>query len=224
MKKSILLFAVLASILGGCIGDDVVQDFVEPTLRLGIAPDTLLEGSTFQLEVMYFNNVGIQEPITPTWTSSDESIISVDASGLATGLASGTSTITVTYEGEDQALTDATIITVGSSTVIQEVSKSGSIATTSSYKLEGSFTIIEDGDNIIVTFADDYAASTALPGLFLYMANNPSTNNGALEVGPVQVFQGEHSYTIDNVGINDFSHLLYYCKPFNVKVGDGRIQ
>nr|HQU58856.1 hypothetical protein [Saprospiraceae bacterium] len=72
--------------------------------------------------------------------------------------------------------------------------------------------------------ADNYRASTSLPGLYLYLTNNPATVNNALEVGKVAVFDGAHSYHISGVGINDYDYLLYWCKPFSVKVGDGEMQ
>ena len=99
-----------------------------------------------------------------------------------------------------------------------------SINTTSSYALTGDFTITEDGNGgINLVFADNYNASTALPGLYVYLTNNPSTTTGSLELQKVQTFQGAHTYSIPNVGVNDYSHVLYFCKPFNVKVGDGEI-
>ena len=41
----------------------------------------------------------------------------------------------------------------------------------------------------------------------------------------VTVFSGAHSYQIVNAGIDitTYDYLLYYCKPFVVKVGDGKI-
>ena len=55
------------------------------------------------------------------------------------------------------------------------------------------------------------------------MTNNPNTASGAKEIQKVTVFNGAHKYIITNTKINDFNHLLYWCKPFGVKVGDGEI-
>ncbi|MEM9549152.1 MAG: hypothetical protein AAGA77_24405, partial [Bacteroidota bacterium] len=62
-----------------------------------------------------------------------------------------------------------------------------------------------------------------LPGLYVYLTNNRNTTANALEIGAVEVFNGAHTYTVEDVGINDYKFLLYFCKPFNVKVGDGEI-
>ena len=53
-------------------------------------------------------------------------------------------------------------------------------------------------------FASNYTASSALPGLFIYLSNNANTNGDALEIGPVTDFSGAHSYTIPNTGILDY--------------------
>ena len=45
----------------------------------------------------------------------------------------------------------------------------------------------------------------------------------AFEIGRVATFSGVHSYTIPNKGINDYNYIVYFCKPFNVKVGHGQI-
>ena len=43
-----------------------------------------------------------------------------------------------------------------------------------------------------------------------------------MEIGEVKVFKGAHRYTIGgDIALNQYKYLLYYCKPFNVKVGDG---
>ena len=45
-----------------------------------------------------------------------------------------------------------------------------------------------------------------------------------LEIGAVEVFKGAHSYILEgDIPLNQYDYLLYYCKPFNVKVGDGPI-
>ena len=64
----------------------------------------------------------------------------------------------------------------------------------------------------------------SLPGLYAYLTNNPSTVNNAFEIGRVETFSGAHSYRISGVGLNDYDDLLYWCKPFSVKVGDGEME
>jgi len=72
--------------------------------------------------------------------------------------------------------------------------------------------------------AGNYEASTALPGLYVYLSNNPNSTSGSYEIGEVTVFNGAHSYTLpSSVDISDYKYILYWFKPFNVKVGDSTI-
>jgi len=224
MKNYLVLLLATVSIFSSCIQDDFVEDFVEPTIRLTNVPDTIELNSTFQFEYMYLNNIGVEEEVDAQWSSSDPSVIEITTSGLATAKAVGSSDITVEYQNSTGNLTETVNVNVGNSTVIQPQGKSGIIETTSSYALEGSFTVVEDGDNLIIEFADDYKASTALPGLYVYLTNNRNSTANAYEIGKVETFSGAHSYTIENIGINEYDFLLYFCKPFTVKVGDGEIK
>jgi len=111
------------------------------------------------------------------------------------------------------------------STSVADTSISGTINTTSSYKLTGSFTFSESAQSsdLELKLDDDYCASTALPGLYVYLSNNRNNISSGLEIGAVEVFSGAHTYNIPNTGINDYSFIVYFCKPFNVKVGDGEL-
>lgn len=223
MNKTLLVIPLVFFLLSSCIKDDIVFDTVDPVLRITSSVDSIALNTTFQLDFNYLNNVGQQETVNAIWSSANPAIISVNNNGLATGLQVGTTILSVSYENEGTTLQDDITITVGDNTVITTTTKNGIVATTSSYALTGAFTLSEDGNNIILDFGADYEASTALPGLFVYLSNNPSTIAGAYEIGAVTVFSGVHNYTIPNVGINDYQYVLYFCKPFNVKVGDGEI-
>ena len=224
MFKTMLLAAFAGVVLGGCIGDDFIFDEVDPEIRITNPVDSLAIGSTYQFNFSYFNNVGQPESVPVSWTSSDPTILSITSDGLAEALQAGSAVVSVAYDGGVSPVMATAAIGVGENTVIIPTLRTGTIATTSSYLLEGDFEL-EDigGGSLELRLASNYRASTALPGLYIYLTNNPSTNVGALEIGPVTVFSGAHSYTIGGVGINDYSHVLYYCKPFNVKVGDGEI-
>lgn len=100
----------------------------------------------------------------------------------------------------------------------------GEIKSTSSYVLEGNFRYEHNGTQIVLSLDETYRASTALPGLYIYLSNNPNTVVGAFEIGAVTVFEGAHQYELpESMGIMDYKYILYWCKPFNVKVGEAQI-
>ena len=219
----LLLISLLA--LSSCIGDDIVFDAVDASVRILNPLDSLAVGDTYQFEAAYFNQIGQETPASIRWSSSDTNLLQIDELGEAKGLAAGDVEVLVTAEpsGED-AVTEQMTVHVGSATSSSNPGRKGTIQTTSSYILEGSFTLEQNGPNLKLSIADDYRASSSLPGLYVYLTNNPATTNGALEIGKVSVFSGAHEYLINNADITAYSHILYFCKPFNVKVGDGKIE
>ncbi len=221
-----LIFLIIPILFIGCIKDDLVSDTIEPVLRLTQKTEAIVIDENFQFEFIYLNNVGIQESVTGTWSSSDSDIISITQEGLATALNTGNATISIEYQDENGLLTDASDVEVGTEIIEVEepLVRSGQINTTSTYALSGDFTLTEDDQDLVLAFDENYNASTALPGLYVYLTNNPNTISGAYEIGKVETFSGEHTYTLPDLNINEYSHILYFCKPFNVKVGDGEIQ
>lgn len=218
-------FLFLVILISSCVKDDFIDDRVDPVLRFTSSLDTIEVDTEFQLEAMYLNNVGQEENQDLIWNSDRPEILTVSSTGLLRAIGVGTSTIRISFETEEGiTVTDQMDITVGASTVITIEEKSGIIRTTSSYTLEGDFTLQELDGNLVIEVAENYRASSNLPGLYIYLTNNPSTTADAMEIGPVQVFNGAHRYEIPNVGVSDYQYLLYFCKPFNIKVGDGEVE
>ncbi|HFA51207.1 MAG TPA: hypothetical protein ENJ95_19520 [Bacteroidetes bacterium] len=225
MKQLLSISFGLSLLLIGCIGDDLIFDEVDEAVRILNPLDTLAVGEMYQFETLFTNNVGKEEERPVVWTSSDAAVLGIDENGLCTALAKGTCTVTATVEipGEP-SVSDSFDLVVDEETVVAENKKSGTIKSTSSYALQGTFEITESGDGILISINDDYQATTILPALYVYLGNNPSSIGDAFEIQAVEVFQGAHTYQVDGVGINDYQYILYWCKPFGVKVGEGLIE
>lgn len=218
-------YLILVLILSSCIGDDLVFDEVGASLRITNPLDTLAVGDMHTFESMYLNIVGAEEAAEVTWSSMDSTIISITSGGVATGLSTGASVIGAETTVDGEVIRDELLVNVGASTVSTSTEKSGTLRTTSSYGLKGDFVLTEESGTLILSFADNYETTDVLPGLYIYLTNNPSTTAGALELGEVTVFKGVHSYGIPaGTGLNDYQYVLYFCKPFNVKVGDGEFK
>lgn len=221
---SIIFTIIFSGTFLGCIGDDIVFDEVVETIRITNAPDTLALHSEYLFEYLYLDKTGTNGQLTNVqWQSSDPEVIQISQDGNANALQSGSATIEVTAMVGGVELIDQVEVVVGESTILNNDGKSGTIKTTSSYVLEGSFILEQTGNDLTLQIADDYRASSSLPGLVLYLTNNPNTIDGSLEISPVTVFNGAHEYLIENVDIEEYGYLLYFCKPFRVKVGDGKI-
>ena len=234
MKRLLLGLVPLLLALSACIQDDVLEDYVDPELRITNAIDSLTVDSSFQLAVRYLDAIGRAAEVNPVWTSDAPNVATVQ-NGRVTGRAPGTARISTSYDdrlARNGTPEDGFTLTVVAAPIIVDTTTTdppptarGTVETTTFYDLEGAFTMEEHEDGgLLLRFGDDYVADDNLPGLYLYLTNNPNSVADALEVGPVTVFTGAHEYDIPEAGVADYRYLLYYCKPFRVKVGDGEIK
>lgn len=223
LHLKLFFVATICALLISCIGDDIIDDRVDPELRLTSSVDTLALGTEFVFKVVYFNNVGVEESISNlSWTSSAPEIISIDNAGKAKALSLGSSTLKAQFQVPNgPILIESFVVHVGQTTIVSSSSRKGSLKTTSSYLLEGDFELSAKSEGVELVLASNYKASSSLPGLVVYLTNNPNSTANAFEIAPVKVFNGTHKYEIKNVKLNDYNYVLYYCKPFNVKIGDG---
>lgn len=228
MRNLSIFLGLLVFVIFGCIGDDIIFDTVPERVSINNSIDSLGLDSTYQFNARYFNSIGraIEEPIF--WSSSDIGIIEVNSMGLAKGIAKGTADITARVELAGKGPVEETISVVveeGVSTPVEVSSRNGMLETKSSYPLKGTFSLTKGtNDQLILSLEEDYDADDGLPGLYVYLTNNPNTSVGALEVSKVTIFRGAHSYTLPaGVNISDYSHVLYFCKPFGVRVGIGEM-
>lgn len=269
-----------------CIGEDFVDDYVEPNLRITNPIVSIREGLSYQFQARFFDESGTQvENPNFSWTATPPSALHISNDGTITALATGEVSVRVSVQGlrgeniatalefsvtplptvevetttptTDTTSSTTTTDTTGSSTetttdtsssttdttssttdtsttttdsstsgaddgiVVSEQFFEGQIRSTSSYLLQGNFRYEFDGQNIVLSLGENYRADTALPGLYVYLTNNPTTPSGGYEIGEVTVFEGAHQYNLPaSIALMDYKYILYWCKPFSVKVGD----
>jgi hypothetical protein len=209
-----------------CIGDDYLDDAVDPELRIETTVDTLAVGASIKMGAVFFNNVGREESIAITWQSSEDQIATVDSEGLVLGISKGEVEISAEVSYQSKSILSKRKLVVDQNTVENQIDqRMGTLRTTSTYRLAGDFILKSESDELVLSFADNYITDDVLPGLYIYLTNNLNSISGAHEIARVETFEGAHSYTISSdIKINDFKYVLYYCKPFRVKVGDGKIE
>jgi hypothetical protein len=123
-----------------------------------------------------------------------------------------TTTETTTPTSETTtSTTDSSTSTTNNGIVVMDQFFEGQVRSTSSYLLRGNFRYEYNGEHIILSFDGSYRADRALPGLYVYLTNNPNTPMGGYEIGRVAVFEGEHQYSIpSSIALKDYKYILYW--------------
>lgn len=134
-----------------------------------------------------------------TWESSDNTIATINSSGLVTAISEGTVTIKAkTTEGGTMLTTTTTLEVVGAP------SKSGSLS--GSYNLSGSVILTSTSlmfTNFICTAPDTH----------IYLTNNPSSIAGGLKVSTSSVkSNASFSLAVNNININDYGYVVAVCQ------------
>lgn len=179
---------------------------------------------THQYQAKYFDFVGREISEKPlVWESSDPAVASVSHQGLVTAIGEGSAVITVTSEDDLGNVISATDkLEVSDNTQTENMIITGTLQTTSSYLLRGSFRLEKTEASFTLYLEDDYQADRGLPRLVVFLSNNRNSVADAYRVGEVRVFSGAHSYDLPSeFGLMDYRYLLYWCEPFNVDVGEG---
>lgn len=142
--KYLFQIALISIAFAACIGNDFVDDIREPEIRITTTIDSLQIDTSVMLEAMYLNNAGLEEQVNAIQSSFNESVATVDNNGNVNALNFGETTITVSFLNDDVTVTDSIIVFIGVATSVSNTTISGSINTTSSYKLMGRFTLLKD--------------------------------------------------------------------------------
>lgn len=218
--KPYLILALLGCGLTSCIGTDIVEDIiVEQTVSISNRLESLAVGDSYQFEADFFDEMGEQAMADIIWSSNNESIMSITTSGLATGVSQGE----VWISAMSGMARDSVMVSVGPSTTFAAAERTGSFVGLRNYNVSGNFTLTEDGDNLVLTFASNFVASRG-PGLFVYLSNNSTRVNGGIEMGSLMQNSGAQTYTIalTEAQLDTYNHVLIYCKPFGVAFGTGQ--
>ena len=219
--KIIIYTLLIALVLHGCIGTDIVDDFVEARVTIDNPIRSLKVNSTYLFQATYLNNIGSPESAMFQWKSSDEDVLQIDNEGNAFGLKEGESTVIATANG----VSDSLILMISDTTLGMPNERVAELKTNSSYPLTGNAILKKQGNNLILEFDSNFNTTSALPGLYVYLSNNISTINNAYEVSKVKEFSGAQSYEISkDVQLNQYVYVLFFCKPFLVPVGSGELK
>ena len=176
-------------------------------------------GETVQLEGSTLNAGGGQiTGFDITWSSSDEAIATVDANGLVSGIADGSVRITASAEGVSGFID----LFIGDQSSLSRV---GNFEGLNGYSASGDATLmVNESGNLVMVLSDDFRAQNG-PGLYFYLSNSSNRISGGIEIGEVRSISGADTYSVPgNVALEDFNHVVLYCKPFGVGFGTAELE
>ncbi len=157
----LFLFGIVA-LLSACGGGSSSTPSASAT-ALALSPQTVQfeKDTNYKFTATLTATGGTPEDVSDkvTWTSSDETVATVDSSGLVSGLSIGTTTITVTYQGKTAYTdTDGVVITGVTMTSLQ-VSPQNSAVAKGLTKQYNATAIFSDGSHQDVTSTAQWASS-----------------------------------------------------------------
>jgi hypothetical protein len=155
-----------------------------------------------------------------TWSSSDGSIVSVDENGMITPIKVGSASITATANGIKSLPHTVEILPTSLTASIVQGTVPGDRA-------NGTATLTYSGGRLSLNLENDFSTSNG-PSLFVYLTNCTSLTSSnlneckKLEIAPLKSTSGAQNYLLpEGIYINDYAHIIIFCKPFVVTFGSG---
>lgn len=181
--------AMLAAVFVAACGDSGTGPDTNRVESVQVTPDdpAIAVGDDVQLQATARNSAGgTVNGKTAAWTSSSSGVATVSQSGLVTGVAAGTSTITATIDGKADAVT-VTVNATGTKPTVTGVTPTplvpGAAATMSGEDFTAATQVFVNGARAVVTSASatsvQFTVPCVAPGAALVVARNGTTDSDA---------------------------------------------
>lgn len=192
-------------------------------VEINALQNTITVGGTLPFVATVQNSSGQNLQGKPIiWKSSNTNVLSINANGLATAIAVGTTQVTATVEGISSLGFDVTVTSANATT-----KRSGTFKGNSSYNVQGTATLEQQGANLKLNFGEDFRSSTG-PQLGVYLAKNAPgvlTASNSVSLGNLKANTGKQEYNIPTgVKLTDYDYAVVYCIPFNIAFGYAKLQ
>jgi hypothetical protein len=186
-----------------------------------ISQTVLTVGAMLQFSAKAYNNSD-QELAGKivTWASSNLNVLTVSASGLATGQTAGTASVTASVAGVKSLPSVIQVQPVGGS------SRTGTFSGNMGYSVSGTATLQQTGNTLKLILNSNFQASNG-PMLGVYLAKNASgalNSQNSLKLANLIQNSGTQEYNVPaGVGLNDYDYVVIYCIPFTVRFGTAQL-
>ncbi len=228
MRTFLFLLFIASLNLTACVGTDLIEETVVPE-RVRIITDVkkIDIGQSVQLSTQFYNQYGREEKPSISWRTSDATKVSVDATGLAKGLAKGRVVITATTG----KITDSLVVNSDDITPVEQpplsiLERVGQFSRISqSYQIAGTARLKQANDGKLTLIFDSNFQVSAGPSLYVLLTNNTNggytvtaggnaQNGTSVQITPNKLskFSGEMTYNVPaGVRLSDYKFAVLYC-------------
>lgn len=166
------IFAGSFLIMSACIGTDYVDDpIIGARIEISASILALKVTETYAASATYFDQYGIEKPVSLSWTSSNPNVAEVDSKGLVRAISAGQAMIVASYETSVSSALTITVVesnTQVASVVISSPSNKISLGIGESHTLS---VVVKNIDNEILEgrtvewFSENSSIATVANGL-----------------------------------------------------------
>lgn len=180
--------------------------------------ETLAPGDTRAFTATATNSTGdVLSTVSVAWATDDTDVATVDAAGIVTAVANGTTNLTATADG------------VTSNQAMLEVrsTRSGSFTPAGNHDAAGTATLTRQPNGDLLLSFDSGFDVTVNPDLYVYLSTfaGVDLNNSdvSYQVAKLTSTSGAQSYTFQNVGLFEYAYVAVYCVPNVVLFGTAEL-
>lgn len=167
-------------------------------------------GDVFQFEAEVRNGFGDPVSSNITWSSSDNSVLSISSTGLATALLQGTSNVMASAEGVNSAASQVVVLEGANGR------RSGSFQDENGYNVSGNVEMRPGPGNNFELHFTNFNCQPG-PDLYIYLGN--STTSG-IEITELTQLTGSFTQQLPgNIQLNDYNYVLIWCRSANAAFG-----
>ena len=183
-------------------------------VRITRSIDSIEVGRDFQFEASVFRSGQLSLTDNVNWVSSDISLLTIDTSGNADALKEGRVDIFATVDSDSSTAIQVVIFEKGSGPSEKFFKREGVFRGTNDYNVSGSCILKETKEGLVLETLDNFNSQSG-PDLHMYLANDPNSSFGVVNLGEMSgdQFSGAHQYKIpESVSIGTFNYVVVWCE------------
>jgi hypothetical protein len=211
--------SVNARAIANGVDDELIVTIVDDTnavanIELQSNTTNLMVGESVQFQSTVRNvNGSILSNKQVSYSSSNNSVLTINNSGLATSLSAGAATIQATSEN---AVSNGISVLVSQAVT---TSRSGAFSGRGSYTVNGNVTMRVENGGLVLDFTN-FSSSNG-PGLYIYLGN--SLNSG-ISIEALNRRSGSFMVNLpSSISIDDYNFVLIWCQPFGLTFGSAQL-